>query len=287
MANYSNKPYSSYLRTVGTASYVQGTSGNPELHCILGENAFCKPLTTKQTKNGPRETIDLAIFVKGQTDEIRKYFPMIAPMDDGTVAVHLTLWGEDAKKVDAEAVRAEQSGVKRNVRVAMVGYLYVDSYTGKNGQPQTSLKMMCQWLASCKARQPRQDQNGGQQYAGQYGAPPAPQYAGQYGAPSAPQYAGQVPQFNGAAPQYPAQGAPVAPQYPPQNAPAAPQYPPQNVPGAQQPMQPMQPTAPAQQTMPMQPMQPAAPAGQQPAAPTAGYAQNFAVIEEDDGELPF
>lgn len=278
-----NQEYKSYFRTIGTSPYVAGSNGAPEVHCIMGEYAFCKAIRTAQTNGGPKEVLDTTLFIKGQASEIQHFFPGATVMDDGSIAVNCSLWGEDAKKVDAEAMAADQAGCKRNVRVAMAGYLYMDTYQ-KDGQQRMSLKFNCQWLASAKAKKPKQNNQsygGQQQYNGQQYAN-APQYNGQQYA-NAPQYNGQQYQQPAQAPQYqqpaPAQQyqQPAPTQQYQQPAPAQ-QY--QQPAPAQQPMQPAQAQPPMPSVPAQQPMQPAP-------AQYAGAPGPFAIIQDDDEEVPF
>ena len=298
--------YKSYFRPVGTSPYVCGTNGAPELHAVLGEFAFCKAMRYANTASGNKEVLDTTLFIKGQTQEIQKFFPLAPVMDDGTIAVNCSFWGEDAKKIDAEAYKADQAGAKRNVRVAAVGYLYLDEYQ-KDGQQKTSLKFNSQWLASAKAKQPKQNQGYGyqdQQYgqsAPQYGQPApqygqsAPQYsqpAPQYGQP-APQYSQPAPQYGQSAPQYgqpPMQPAPA--QQPPQGytqpapAPAPASAPTQQAPQYRQSAPVQQPPQGYTQPAPVQPQYGQQQGYNQP-APAPAQQTDFAIIEDNDGELPF
>lgn len=260
-------PRNTFVRNYGVLQAQDGT-----IYMVVAFAEFATAKELRQTQNG-KTAMNLSLWIGGQAQLLLPVFGQhVQPNQVGDYQVNLTLWGKDAEKVNGEA----QKHPKRRVRINVTGELKVNTWADRQtGEMHANLELANVWLGSVTPVNSGND--GGGQYAG---------YAPQGG------YAPQQPQQGYAAPQ--GQQGGYAPQQP-QNGYAAPQGQQPQAQGsyaAPQGQQPQQYGAPQQQTQAQGGY--AAPQGQrqlqqqlqqqfQPTAPK----NDFAVIEDDDGGLPF
>ena len=216
-----NDSKSTFLRYIGTTSYVQGKDGQPELHVGFSALATAEDLHT--ATNG-KKAMDLSVYLNGIGQTLCQFFgPAAEPNDKGNVVVKVSLWTYDAERVDEEASKHPD----RLVQVSLAGALTPRYWNDKNtGNQRCGLKLTSVFLGAARAVTPKQQDNGAPQGYG-YGAPPQSGYGappqGGYGAPPQGSY-GAPPQGGYGAPPQGGYGAPPQGGYgaPPQGGYGAP-----------------------------------------------------------------
>lgn len=264
-------PRNTFVRNYGVLQAQDGT-----IYMVVAFAEFATAKEIRQTQSG-KNALNLSLWIGGQSQLLVPVFgQFVQPNQAGDYLVNLTLWGKDAEKVNGEA----QKHPKRRVRLNVTGELKVNTWADRQtGEMHANLELTNVWLGAVTPVNSNGNDGGGQ-------------YAGY-----APQQQTQA-QGGGYAPQQQAQAqGGYAPQQQPQSGYAAPQ-------GQNQVQQPQSGYAAPQGQQSYQPQQPQQPQGQNQAVQAQGQLQgqlqqqfqqaapqgptgNFAVIDDDDGGLPF